>query len=348
MPEWQAGEGPSLYVNLFDPGPDEPPLSKVDAYVIPHQLKAACEAVGPWSSVKMVANDSLTADFYLTGRVRKAGYRSLELQAQLIDVSGKMWMDRRFKGNADTRRRDVQGVSAFDSLFADVAREVADAMARGLSGEELKRIQQVAEMQYAASVSPEAYGESMHTGRGGITVVDRMPAANDPIYQRITRIRDREEHLVSSMDSYYDKALGEILPSYLEWQNLAARESARQKKYEQRSWLDGALLIAGELTSAGAMFVEAFEPGNAPTDVNGRTAADRGFEKGQKWSRGYGQKAGELARRLSESEQLASVEMEPYVFEMKGTTQRLTGTAREQFDQWRALIREVYAAETGF
>ena len=43
-----------------------------------------------------------------------------------------------------------------------------------------------------------------------------------------------------------------------------------------------------------------------------------------------------------------SGEMKPVVMEFEGKQYQLTGSAEEQFQQWRELLRKIYYAETGF
>jgi hypothetical protein len=43
-----------------------------------------------------------------------------------------------------------------------------------------------------------------------------------------------------------------------------------------------------------------------------------------------------------------SGEMKPVVMEFEGQQYELTGSAEEQFQQWRELLRQIYYAETGF
>jgi hypothetical protein len=40
-------------------------------------------------------------------------------------------------------------------------------------------------------------------------------------------------------------------------------------------------------------------------------------------------------------------EMKPLVMEFQGKTYELTGSAEEQYRQWRELLRRIYRAETG-
>jgi hypothetical protein len=39
--------------------------------------------------------------------------------------------------------------------------------------------------------------------------------------------------------------------------------------------------------------------------------------------------------------------MQPVVMEFEGKQYELTGSAEEQFQQWRELLRQIYYAETG-
>jgi hypothetical protein len=41
-------------------------------------------------------------------------------------------------------------------------------------------------------------------------------------------------------------------------------------------------------------------------------------------------------------------EMKPVVMEFQGKQYELTGSAQEQFKQWRELLRKIYRTETGF
>ena len=40
--------------------------------------------------------------------------------------------------------------------------------------------------------------------------------------------------------------------------------------------------------------------------------------------------------------------MKPIVMEFEGKQYELTGSAEEQFKQWRELLQKIYYAETGF
>jgi hypothetical protein len=39
--------------------------------------------------------------------------------------------------------------------------------------------------------------------------------------------------------------------------------------------------------------------------------------------------------------------MEPIILDIQGQTHELSGTAQEQYRQWRGLLKEIYYRETG-
>jgi len=49
-------------------------------------------------------------------------------------------------------------------------------------------------------------------------------------------------------------------------------------------------------------------------------------------------------QELSES---FGADMEPIILDIQGQTHELTGTAQEQYHQWRRLLKEIYLRETG-
>ena len=53
------------------------------------------------------------------------------------------------------------------------------------------------------------------------------------------------------------------------------------------------------------------------------------------------------AESLREVGESFDAEAEPMVVELEGQTRRLTGSAEERFREWRRLLRDIYARETG-
>jgi hypothetical protein len=50
---------------------------------------------------------------------------------------------------------------------------------------------------------------------------------------------------------------------------------------------------------------------------------------------------------IRELGQSFDAEAQPLVVEVEGQTRRLTGSAEQKYQEWRRILREIYATETG-
>ena len=115
---------------------------------------------------------------------------------------------------------------------------------------QVSRVRQVAELKFAAEFAPAIYGGylkkdnsanhkkrndvlanlfSAITPPGGgkdkeIYQVIRLPAENDPSFQRIQRIRARENLLIETLDQQYDGLAQSIQSAYTQWRNARLTE----------------------------------------------------------------------------------------------------------------------------
>ena len=103
--------------------------------------------------------------------------------------------------------------------------------------------------------------------------------------------------------------------------------------------LVGALLIAGAIAagSSNASGVAAIQTGMI---LAGTQVIINGFN--------VSKEAEIHEAAIQELGESFSSEMKPVVMEFEGKQYELTGSAEEQFNQWRALLQKIYFAETGF
>jgi hypothetical protein len=147
---------------------------------------------------------------------------------------------------------------------------------------------------------------------------------------------------VDALNEQYDQFYYEMWPSYENWRslNMTERRAIREiKKRALTRQLIGALLIAGAIATGVADLgsVGALQAGMI---IIGGQVIVSGFNVSKE------AEIHEAAiQELSES---FSSEMKPVVMEFEGRQYKLTGSAEEQFKQWRELLRKIYYAETGF
>ena len=160
--------------------------------------------------------------------------------------------------------------------------------------------------------------------------------------ERVLRIREREYLMVDVINGYYDNLYAEMGPPYMDWRRLSMEEAvalAEVKRKSTNRYLLGSALIIG------AIAVEVLG-GNSNTStlrdvmvIGGATAVKSGADlSAQK------KLHKDAIRELGESFQ---AEVSPMVVDVEGQTTELTGSAEEQFIQWRELLKQIYHTETG-
>ena len=104
----------------------------------------------------------------------------------------------------------------FQDTYNQVANDLLKAhQARNASS--IINIQNVARLKFAADLSPESVSNYLETDRRGRVTVTQLPAENDLVMQRVSRLREQENLFVDTMDDYYLNFYRNVKPSYDEW-----------------------------------------------------------------------------------------------------------------------------------
>ena len=147
---------------------------------------------------------------------------------------------------------------------------------------------------------------------------------------------------VDTLNEQYDAFYNEMWPSYEDWRQLNMTERRAMREIKRKALTQqiiGALLIAGAI-AAGSRNSNAGAAVQTGMILAGTQIIIRGFNVSKE------AEIHEAAiQELSES---FGGEMKPVVMEFEGQQYELTGSAEEQFKQWRTLLRKIYFAETGF
>ena len=189
---------------------------------------------------------------------------------------------------------------------------------------------------------PSAFEDYLQEGKNGTVSLNRLPADDDTMMDRILKIREREYMFEDTINEYYEGFYNEMWSPYTDWRmsNLTERVAlGEQKRSALLREVGGALLVAL------AVFMEVQDVHNSPA----LTAAlvlggGQVFLSGVNISK-QSQMHYEALKELGES---FGNEMQPVVLEFEGKKYELTGSAEEQYKRWRELLREIYYAETGF
>jgi hypothetical protein len=230
---------------------------------------------------------------------------------------------------------------AFQDLYNAIANDMAEHKLK-LPPEEIQTIRTVSQLKFAEDFAPIVYKGYLKKDQKDKLTINRLPAENDSMMTRLRRIREREYMYVDVLNNYYEVFYNEMWTSYENWRQLSYDEIVAIRKIKR----DAAIRkLAGALMIAGAIALGAGDVSNTAAVQTGMIIlGGQVFINGMNISK-EAKIHSEAIKELSES---FGNEMKPIVMASEGKQYELTGSAQEQFDTWRKLLRQLYYAETGF
>jgi len=352
-------------VHILDPGVPEqleddpelqdkeriwPDIRRAEARYIAMQLRDTLEGTGHWATARVVPATVDSFDLTVDGRIVESNGAYLKLEITARDATGKVWIDEKeYEGRADTRvYRDnyTAGRDPFENVYVAVADDLLAA--RNLkTGADLENVRRVSEMRFAADFAPVAFSQYLARNRKtGEYKVLRLPAEDDVLVKRVDQIRERDYGMIDTVSENYAAFSERLEEPYTSWRKYTYDEITAEEKLKDQA---RNRMILGAAAIAAAVFI--------PDSCSNRDcariadAARYGGVAGGVAGVISGYKKREEAKIHTESVKEISgsfqVEAAPLVVDVEGRTLRLTGTAEEQYAEWRRLLHELYKEETG-
>ena len=337
-------------VVILDPGistvEDEeqvyPEVRKAEATFMATELAEVLTEQGGWGAVRVVPDDRQFSDLLVRGTILRSDGEALELKILVSDARGTLWLDKRYQG-VTSRYAYEQGTRVKQDPFLAVYRMIANdmlALFNRLPSEDRVTIRQVAEMRFARDFANGAFADYLEEDDKGQISLRRLPAEDDPMLNRVRGLRQRHYVFVDTLQGHYSGFAEDMYSPYQEWRKASYEETVALRELEteaQREMIaGGAAILAGVLAQTS---------GSRATRTAGTVAGIGGG--GVLLKRGL-QKRAEAnihSTALEELGQSLDAEITPRVIELEDRTVRLTGNVEDQYDQWRELLADIYAAE---
>jgi hypothetical protein len=173
-----------------------------------------------------------------------------------------------------------------------------------------------------------------------------MPADSDPTLGRIEKIRERDTAVVDTVNDYYASFHDTMQDSYGSWRQTSFTELEKEMRARSaartRTVLGAAALLASIFAPNSCSTYDSCRIADAARNagaMGGIAAILSGVKK-------YAD-ARTHADALKELTTSFQSEVAPQVVEVEGHTLRLTGTAEDQYREWRKLLKQLYEEETG-
>jgi hypothetical protein len=346
-----------VWIELFDPGelPDDPEeasglsmdIRAAEARYMPERLRETMERTGYWGAVRVVPRGTAGSEVLVRGTILVSDGERLALRITALDASGREWHRGSYEAEitaADYPPPEQPDREAFQSLYNAIANDLARFRTR-LSREDIVTIRRTAALQFAADLAPDAFAGYLRQDDDDNYTVARLPAQDDPMYRRVNAIRERDFLLIDTLNGHFDNFYREVQEPYNEWRRTRSEEAAAMREIRAEA---NKRKVLGALAVLGAIAIEAAGSNSTRRAtgglrnvmiVGGAYAIKTGFDKDS-----------ETAIHRDAIEELGASfasETRPLVVDVEGETHELTGSAEEQYTKWRALLKEIYASETG-
>ncbi len=329
-----------------------PDIRKAESRYLPTVLRETLEATGQWGAVRVIPPAVIVMDVMVEGRIVESTGFHLAFDAKVTDSTGRLWFSKRYEQDADTSsyREDAPKGSngrvrdPFQNLYVKLADDLL-AYRRQLDVTALTNVQRVTELRFARSIAPKAFsGYLAQEAKTGTWIVTRLPAEDDPLLQRVRTIEQRDDAVIDTVSDYYDGFTERLHDPYSNWRRYTHDEIETRDKLKRQA---SARKILGVAAVLGGILV----PDNCDTQTCdravsvARAGAIYGGVQAVMSGIAKGQEAKMNDATLKELSNSFQSEAAPQVVEVEGRALKLTGTAEQQYAEWRALLDELFEAD---
>jgi len=342
-------------VAIFDPGLDgltrreeettNAQIRVAESRYVPYMLAETLQRSGNWGIVRVLPNDQSPIDVVLNGTVLHSDGEAMTLRVNVSDSSGRAWYTKdydevvsRFSYEPSERQKN----DPFQVIYNAIANDLLAYLERNLEPAEIAEIRTISELRFARSFAPDAFSDYLTQNRNGQYEITALPAENDPLLYRVRSIRERDFMYIDTVQDYYATYAREMRIPYDSWreQSYDATMTLRELQGSaRRRFIAGTAVLLGGIAAAANGQDYVTQTGGAIGAGAGAYVIKSGFDK-----------LAEAKMHLESLQELGESlenEVAPRVIDLEDRTITLTGTVEEQYAQWREILADIYAAETG-
>ncbi len=319
-----------------------PEVRYAESIYFSNQLAKTMEKSGAWGAIRVVPNTDIVMDVYITGTILQSDGETLDLEIRVFDTSGREWLEERHRqvvGKYTYDRRLKLSSDPFQNLFTTIVNSVLEVREE-MSNQDAVRLRQISELRFAREFSPEAFAEYINEGENGRLSIERLPAEDDSILERVDKIRERDYLYVDTMQDYYDTFSRQMHEPYQEFRRVSYDSVVKARQLKKRG---NRQMVAGVAAIIAGIYGRTTASSWMQMDGSTATAAAGGYVLKQGLN--TKQKSAEQTERLAEMGSSLEAVIAPQVIALEDRTVTLTGTVEAQYAQWRELLHEIYQQE---
>lgn len=342
-------------VSLFDPGIDEflgddedtanPEIRVAESRYAPYLLAETLQRSANWGIVRVMPNSESPMDVQVNGTILRSNGEAMIIRVEVNDSRGRHWYTEEYEEVISQFSYDPQNRQKndpFQVIYNKIANDLLAYRQRNIDASQVQEIRTVSELLFAQRFSDDAFGNYLARDRNGEYQLTALPADNDPLLGRIRSIRERDFMFIDTVQDYFATYVRQMRLPYDSWREQSYQETITLRELEasaRRRFIAGAAAVVGGIAAASNGGNWATQAGGATAVGAGAFLLKSGFDK-QAEARIHMQALEELGESLENA-------VAPQVINLDDRTITLSGSVEEQYEQWRDILADLYAAEMG-
>ena len=342
-------------VAIFDPGIDE--LDDDQEQLTNHQIRLAESRYAPyllsetlqrsanWGIVRLMPNANSPMDVFINGVILESNGETMSMRVSVSDSTGRQWYQKEYEQAISQFSYDPsqrQQNDPFQILYNNIANDLLEWRQKNISEPDITEIRTVSEMLFAKRFSSQVFDSYLAQDRNGVYQITSLPSDDDPLLQRIRDIRERDFMFIDTVQDYYATYVRQMRLPYDSWREQSYHETIELRELEasaRRRFIAGAATVVAGIAAATQGSNYGTQIGGAAAVGAGAYLIRSGFDK-----RAEAQMHMEALEELGQS---LEDEVAPQVISLEDRSITLTGSVEEQYEQWREILADLYAAEVG-
>ena len=342
-------------VAIFDPGIDE--LDDDQEQLTNHQVRLAESRYAPyllsetlqrsanWGIVRLMPNANSPMDVFINGVILDSNGETMSMRVSVSDSTGRQWYQKEYEQAISQFSYDPsqrQQNDPFQILYNNIANDLLEWRQKNISEPGITEIRTVSEMLFAKRFSSQVFDSYLAQDRNGVYQITSLPSDDDPLLLRIRDIRERDFMFIDTVQDYYATYVRQMRLPYDSWREQSYHETIELRELEasaRRRFIAGAATVVAGIAAATQGSNYGTQIGGAAAVGAGAYLIRSGFDK-----RAEAQMHMEALEELGQS---LEDEVAPQVISLEDRSITLTGSVEEQYEQWREILADLYAAEVG-
>lgn len=297
------------------PRSQSPLVRKAEARYLPFVLKQTLEKSARWGVVRVMPGQHGSAELNVEGLLLVSDGERLVLRIRATDSAGRLWLDREYRMAVSEHAYENLGQEPFQALFHRIEADLYQAYTL-LSEPERTQLSSLAVLTYGDRLLPNGFSRYYQSDAQGVSVLQGLPAESDPMYRRVQQLRRYEYFFVDTADEQYQTLFASMQRTYHHWRQYSRELVVYMRDYQSRQAGQASGYRRGSLASMNEVYSD------------------------YEWFRMQ-------ERYLKELSSGFNNQVLPTVLNLDDQVVHLEGGYEEQYQQWQAILSEIYQLERG-